>query len=101
MSSIMAEQSWVAVLALGVSQVSCTPGAVRLPEGVSGELIYVDPDRGAKGGLYIEQGRAGGFAKLINPLFPALRSGPTAVSGAARQKQIPSSSCVRVGWRRF
>ena len=26
-----------------------------------------------------------------NPLFPALRSGPTAVSGASRQKQIPSS----------
>jgi hypothetical protein len=25
----------------------------------------------------------------INPPFPALRSGPTAVSGAARQKQIP------------
>ena len=24
-----------------------------------------------------------------NPLFPALRSGPTAVSGASRQKQIP------------
>ena len=27
----------------------------------------------------------------INPLFPALRSSPTAVSGASRQKQIPSS----------
>ena len=27
----------------------------------------------------------------INPLFPAARSGPTAVSAAARQKQIPSS----------
>jgi hypothetical protein len=26
-----------------------------------------------------------------NPLFPALRTGPTAVSGAARRKQIPSS----------
>ena len=26
-----------------------------------------------------------------NPHFPALRSGPTAVSGASRQKQIPSS----------
>jgi hypothetical protein len=26
-----------------------------------------------------------------NPLFPALRSAPTAVSGASRQKQIPSS----------
>jgi hypothetical protein len=26
-----------------------------------------------------------------NPHFPALRSGPTAVSGATRQKQIPSS----------
>jgi len=26
-----------------------------------------------------------------NPLFPALRSSPTAVSGASRQKQIPSS----------
>jgi len=26
-----------------------------------------------------------------NPLFPALRSGPTAVSGASRQKQTPSS----------
>jgi hypothetical protein len=26
-----------------------------------------------------------------NPLFPALRSGPNAVSMAARQKQIPSS----------
>jgi predicted esterase len=35
-----------------------------------------------------------GIAKLwraINPLSPALRSGPTAVSGASRQKQIPSS----------
>ena len=27
-----------------------------------------------------------------NPHFPALRSAPTAVSGASRQKQIPSSS---------
>ena len=27
-----------------------------------------------------------------NPLFPALRSGPTAVSGASRRKQIPSQS---------
>jgi hypothetical protein len=27
-----------------------------------------------------------------NPLFPALRSAPTAVSGTSRQKQIPSSS---------
>ncbi len=27
----------------------------------------------------------------INPLFPALRSGPTAASGATRQKQITSS----------
>lgn len=26
-----------------------------------------------------------------NPLFPALRSGPTAVSGASRQNQIPSN----------
>jgi hypothetical protein len=31
------------------------------------------------------------FASLLNPLFPALRSAPTAVSGASRQKQIPSS----------
>ena len=30
-----------------------------------------------------------------NPLFPALRSGPTAVSGASRQKQIPSSLLLR------
>ena len=30
--------------------------------------------------------------KWINPLFPALRSGPTAASGACRQKQISSSS---------
>ena len=28
---------------------------------------------------------------VVNPLFPAARSGPTAVSAAARQKQIPSS----------
>ncbi len=28
---------------------------------------------------------------LINPLFPALRSAPTAVSRASRRKQIPSS----------
>jgi hypothetical protein len=28
---------------------------------------------------------------VINPLFPALRTGPTAVSGAARRKQIHSS----------
>ncbi|MGB6221278.1 hypothetical protein [Haloferula sp.] len=27
----------------------------------------------------------------VNPLFPALWSGPTAGSGAARQKQFPSS----------
>jgi hypothetical protein len=37
-----------------------------------------------------------------NPLFPALRSAPTAVSGASRQKQIPSNRflatppCVRL-----
>ena len=30
--------------------------------------------------------------KWITPLFPALRSGPTAASGACRQKQISSSS---------
>jgi hypothetical protein len=33
-----------------------------------------------------------------NPLFPALRSAPTAVSGASRRKQIPSRpspACVR------
>ena len=29
-----------------------------------------------------------------NPLFPDLRSGPTAVSGASRRKQIPSSSAT-------
>jgi hypothetical protein len=28
-----------------------------------------------------------------NPLFPALRSAPTAVSRASRRKQIPSSFC--------
>ena len=28
---------------------------------------------------------------VINPLFPALRSGPTAASGASLQKQTPSS----------
>ena len=27
--------------------------------------------------------------EFINPLFPALRTGPTAAPGAARQKQIP------------
>ena len=31
-----------------------------------------------------------------NPLFPALRSSPTAVSGASRQKQIPSSKTARL-----
>ena len=31
------------------------------------------------------------LADEINPLFPALRSAPTALSGASRQKQIPSS----------
>ena len=31
----------------------------------------------------------------INPLFPALRSGPTAGSGASLQKQIPSSDLER------
>ena len=30
-------------------------------------------------------------ADLNNPLFPALRSSPTAFSGASRKKQIPSS----------
>jgi hypothetical protein len=29
--------------------------------------------------------------RRINPPFPALRSGPTAVSGAGRQKQIPTA----------
>jgi hypothetical protein len=28
---------------------------------------------------------------MINPLFPALRSGPTTAPGASLQKQIPSS----------
>ena len=31
------------------------------------------------------------MAFICNPLFPALRSGPTTVSGAIRQKQIPGS----------
>jgi hypothetical protein len=35
--------------------------------------------------------RSGGAEDVGNPLFPALRSAPTAVSGASRQKQIPSS----------
>ena len=30
-------------------------------------------------------------ASRINPLFPALRSGPTTAPGASLQKQIPSS----------
>jgi dienelactone hydrolase len=34
----------------------------------------------------------------INPLFPALRSSPTAFSGAFRQKQIPSSYCNSPYW---
>ena len=33
--------------------------------------------------------------KSINPLFPALRSSPTAFSGASRKKQIPSSQSLR------
>jgi hypothetical protein len=32
------------------------------------------------------------LAAFANPLFPALRSSPTAFSGASRKKQIPSSS---------
>ncbi len=40
------------------------------------------------GRFFLSFGR--GFA-VVNPLFPALRSAPTAVSGASRQKQIPSS----------
>ena len=34
-------------------------------------------------------------ASLDNPLFPALRSSPTAFSGASRKKQIPSSRAVQ------
>jgi hypothetical protein len=34
---------------------------------------------------------SGASRQKRNPLFPALRSAPTAVSGASRQKQIPSS----------
>ncbi len=34
------------------------------------------------------------FRSLINPHFPALRSDPSAVSGASRQKQIPSSNHI-------
>ena len=36
------------------------------------------------------------FVFAENPLFPALRSSPTAVSGASRQKQIPSSIAAAV-----
>jgi len=38
-----------------------------------------------------KSGRADASARKINPLFPALRSSPPAVSGASRKKQIPSS----------
>jgi hypothetical protein len=34
----------------------------------------------------------GCYGNRINPPFPALRSGPTAVSGASLQKQIPGSN---------
>lgn len=38
----------------------------------------------------------------INPLFPALWSGPTAASGANRQKQIPSRNvCFVNGSSKF
>ena len=41
---------------------------------------------------YIDHGYINSGAAIPdNPLFPALRTGPTAVSGAARRKQIPSS----------
>ena len=36
-------------------------------------------------------------ALFPNPLFPALRSGPSAAPGAARQKQIPSSLTLVAG----
>ena len=42
------------------------------------------------GALAAEKGPTDAQAE-VNPHFPALRSGPTAVSGATRQKQIPSS----------
>ena len=35
--------------------------------------------------------KAESWVVVINPLFPALRSGPTAGSGASPKKQIPSS----------
>jgi hypothetical protein len=35
------------------------------------------------------------FSFTQSPLFPALRSGLKAVSGASRQKQIPSSDCEK------
>jgi hypothetical protein len=39
------------------------------------------------------------FNKLINPLFPALRSGPTAGSGAARKKQITAANPLQTPFR--
>ncbi len=35
----------------------------------------------------------------VNPLFPALRSGPMAVSGASRHMQIPSSETTGATWQ--
>ena len=35
--------------------------------------------------------------KTVNPLFPALRSGPAAASGASPKKQTPSNPVLREG----
>ncbi len=48
------------------------------------------------GALAAEKGPTDAQAE-VNPHFPALRSGPTAVSGATRPKQIPSSQINTFG----
>ncbi len=64
------------------------------------EVLHL-AQRGREFGLKIPEAHADMDAihrrKLeVNPLFPALRSAPTAVSGAAREKQIPSSDMPHV-----
>jgi len=62
-------------------------------------ILYIQAAGSGKGPYARDISQWNALRKVRNPHFPALRSGPTAASGAARQKQIPSEASLGPGFR--
>jgi hypothetical protein len=79
-----------------------SPSNANLAPGGTVKTASITPDTspGAAGNQAVSittENIADHAGAVDNPLFPALRSAPTAVSGASRQKQIPSSHYLTNG----